>query len=411
MWLKRVIPGLFTLLLLFPVAAFSASTDTNGVPPKDATLVYVGTFTDSPAKSKGIYYYWLKTEGNEVSQNITLVPLGLAAETPSPAYLTLDLKRRLLFCVNETNSSDGKTGGAVSAFSIEPETGKLKFINAQPSGGTRPCHLVLDKAGKNLIVANYSSGSTAVFPVANDGRIGAATCVVQDTGKSVNTNRQTGPHMHGIALSPDNRFAFVCDLGIDKIMSYKFDADHGKLTPNDPPSVSITPGSGPRHIVFRPDGKFAYAINELASTVTAFSYDSQAGALKEIQTVSSLPGYFDGTNTAAEIGVVPSGHFLFASNRGNETVVLFEIDQDTGMLNWVEEQNTGGKTPRQFGIQPSGKHMVICNEDSNTLLVCRIDKDNGRLKPWGVFADAPSPVCAVFLPPIGGEKEKAAKGD
>lgn len=398
----RFVPGFISLLLLLPVAVYSAQPpDTAGRPPKDATLVYVGTFTETPANSKGIYYYWLRTEGNEASQNSTLMPLGVAAETPSPAFLTLDLKRRLLFCVNETNAPDGKTGGAVSAFAIDPGTGKLKFINAQPSMGARPCHLVLDKTGRNIIAANYNNGSVAVFPVAEDGRLGDATSVVQDTGSSINTNRQTGPHAHCVAISPDNKFAFVCDLGIDKVMIFKFDAAHGKLTPNDPPFVSIKPGSGPRHLVFRPDGKFAYLISEMALTITAFAYDARAGTLREIQTVSSLPRDYHGANTAAEIGIAPSGHFLFASNRGNETVVVFEIDRATGKLTWVEEQSTGGKTPRHFGIEPSGKHMVICNEDSNTLLVCRIEKDNGRLKPSGVFADAPAPVCAVFLPPIG----------
>ena len=283
MWLKRckhlkVIPGFLSLLLLSPGTLFSApSPDAAGLPPKDATLVYVGTFTGTPANSKGIYYYWLRTEGNEVSQNITLMPLGVAAETPSPAFLALDPKRRLLFSVNETGSPDGKTGGSVSAFSIEPETGKLKFINQQPSMGARPCHLGLDKTGRNLLAANYDSGSIAVFPVAEDGRLGEATCVVQDTGKSINTNRQAGPHAHCVTLSPDNRFAFVCDLGIDKVMIFKFDAEHGKLIPNDPPFVSIKPGSGPRHLVFRPDGKFAYLISEMASTITAFAYDGQAG--------------------------------------------------------------------------------------------------------------------------------------
>jgi 6-phosphogluconolactonase len=206
------------------------------------------------------------------------------------------------------------------------------------------------------------------------------------------------------------RFAFVCDLGLDKVMIYRFDASNGKLTPSDPPFVAVKAGAGPRHMVFRPDGKFAYVVNELNSTVTAFGYDAKSGALSEIQSISTLPGYYDGPNTCAEIGVHPSGKFLYASNRGNETVVLFEIDPEKGTLTWVEEQNTGGKMPRHFGIQPSAKHMAICNQSSDTVLASRIDAGNGRLKPSGVFAKVSSPVCAVFLPPHRWRSEKANTG-
>jgi 6-phosphogluconolactonase len=375
-------------------------------PPKNASLVYVGTYTDTPAKSKGIYLFWLRTEGNEVSQNITLMPLGVAAETPNPSFLTLDTKRRLLFCANETETFNGKPGGGVSSFAIDPANGKLKLINQRSSMGAGPCQLVLDKTGKNVLVANYNSGNVAVLPVAADGTLGEATSVIQDSGKGPNAKRQEGPHAHCVTLSPDNKFAYVCDLGTDKVMIFKFDAENGKLTENNPPFVQAKPGAGPRHLVFHPNGKFAYVVNELASSITTLAYDGKTGALTELQTLSSLPGYFEGANTAAEIGIVPSGKFLFASNRGNETVVLFAIDADKGTLTWVEEQNTGGKTPRHFGIQPSGKHLAICNQNSDSVLVCRIDAMNGRLKPSGVFAQVPAPSCAVFLPPVDGEKEK-----
>jgi 6-phosphogluconolactonase len=401
--------GFLSATLFFCGAASGAEPEPA---PKNASLVYVGTYTGpTQSKSKGIYYFWLKTAGNEVSQNITLVPLGLAAEAKNPSFLELDLKRRLLFCVNETSTFEGKPTGSVSAFAIDPATGKLKLLNQRSSAGSGPCHLVLDKAGKNILVANYNSGSVAVLPVAADGKLGEATDVKQFTGKSVHPERQTGPHTHCVTLDPENQFAFVCDLGLDKIMAYKFDPEHGKLTPNDPPFVVTKPGAGPRHMVFRPDGKFAYVINELNSTITAFAYDAKAGTLKELQTVTTLPGYYDGPNTTAEIDVHPGGKYLYASNRGNETVVLFEIDSKEGTLTWVEEQNTGGKTPRHFGIQPSAKHLVIANQDSDSLLACRIDAGNGRLKPSGVFAEVPMPSCVRFLPPIGGDKEKAMTGD
>jgi 6-phosphogluconolactonase len=366
---------------------------------KNATLVYVGTYTG--AKSKGIYLFRLRTENNEVSQNIILDPLGLAAETPSPSFLEIDQKRRLLFAVNEVDKFEGKRSGAVSAFSIDPGTGKLTLLNQRSSEGTGPCHLVLDKEGRNVIVANYGSGSVAVLGVGSDGKLSEATSVIQHQGKSIDPQRQAGPHAHCVTLDPAKRFVFVCDLGLDQVLAYKLDAEHGKLIPNEPAFTALKPGSGPRHMVFRPDGRFAYVINELNSTVTAFSYEPKAGALKEVQTVSTLPKHYNGVNYPAEIDIHPSGKYLYGSNRGNDSVVLFEINQETGMLTWVEEQNTGGKTPRHFGIQASGKHFVVANQNSDTLLACRIDPRTGRLKPSGVFAEAPSPVCVKFLPPLG----------
>ena len=360
--------------------------------PQRETLVYAGT-------SKGIYLFWLQTKNLEVSQNITLVPLGLAADTPNPSFIELDLKRRRLFCVNGVQTFEGKPTGAVSAFAIDPDTGKLTLLNQRSSMGSGPCHLVLDQQGRNLLVANYSSGNVAVLPVGPDGRLGEATAVVQHTGKSVNPDRQEGPHPHCVTLDPANRFAFVCDLGLDKVLIYRFDAEQGKLTPSDPAFASLKPGAGPRHMTFRPDGRFAYVVNELDSTITAFAYLPETGALKELQTVSTLPPYYDGPNFPAEIGIKPSGEYLYASNRGHESLVVFGIDQVKGTLKYIEEQNAGGKTPRHFGIEPSGKHLAIANQDSDSLLVCRIDPENGRLKPSGVFAQAPSPVCVKFLPP------------
>lgn len=358
------------------------------------TLVYVGTYTG--AKSKGIYFFRLQTENLEVSQNITLVPLGLAVETPNPSFLELDTKRRLIFAVNEMRAPTGM----VSAFSIDPATGKLTLLNQQSSKGSGPCHLVLDRGGRNILVANYGSGSVAVLPVAPDGRLGEATDFVQHAGTGINPDRQKGPHAHCVTLDSANRFAFVCDLGLDKILTYRFDAQQGKLNPHEPAFTPIKAGAGPRHMVFRPDGRFAYVINELNSTITVFGYEPQAGVLKEVETVSTLPEYFAGANTGAEIGMNPSGKYLYASNRGHNSVVLFSIDGEKGTLTYVEEQGTGGKTPRHFGIQPSAKHLAIGNQDSDTVLVCRIDADNGRLKPSGVFAEAPSPVCVTFLPPL-----------
>lgn len=391
--------GLLLVTLLVCVVVPGHAQTPPAYDPKNDTLVYVGTYTRQ--KSKGIYCYRLQTRNNEVAQNITLVPLGLAAEAVNPSFLAVDHARRLLFCVNETNEFAGQPGGAVSAYAIEPATGQLRLINQRPTRGTGPCHLALDKTGRHLVVSNYGGGSVTVVPVAADGTLGEPSDFVQHAGSSVHPQRQQGPHAHGATFSTDNRFVYICDLGLDRVLAYKFDAATGKLTPADPAFTALAPGSGPRHLVFRPDGKFAYVINELTSTVTAFAHDAATGALKEIQTVTTLPGYYDGPNTTAEIDVHPSGKWLYASNRGNETVVLFNIDAATGTLTYTEEQNTGGKKPRHFGIEPSAKHLVIANQDSDTLLVCRIDAGNGRLKPSGVFAEAPSPVCAVFVAPTG----------
>jgi len=359
-----------------------ASTATNDTP--DATLVYVGTYTGRG--SKGIHLFRLQPQGTEVSQNVTLVPLGLAAETPNPSFLEIDPKRRLLFAVNEMNEFEGRPTGAVSAFSIDAATGKLTLLNQRPSLGAGPSHLALDRAGRNLLVANSGSGSVAVLPVQADGRLGEATAVVQ-------------PHPHCVTLDPANRFAFVCDHGLDRVMAYRFDAEKGKLTPNAPASTAIKAGAGPRRMVFRPDGRFAYVVGELNSTIIVFTYDPNTGVLRESQTVSTLPEYFDGPNTAAEVGIHPSGKYLYVSNRGHNSVVLFRIDPDAGTLTYVEEQGTGGKSPRHFGLEPSGKHLAIANQDSDTVLASRVDAGNGRLKPSGIFATVPSPACVRFLPP------------
>ncbi|HEY2762155.1 MAG TPA: lactonase family protein [Pirellulales bacterium] len=387
-------------IALFGCSAVAAEPDRASIRDEklgDATLAYVGTYTG--AQSRGIYLYRLQTQNLDVSQNVTLAPLGLAVETSSPSFLEIDSGRRLLFAVNEIGDFQGKKSGAVSAFSIDPTTGKLKLINQRATMGPGPCDLVLDRTGKNLLVANYDGGSVAVLPVAADGTLGEASDFVQHEGKSINADRQQGPHVHCVTLDAANRFAFVCDLGCDKVFIYHFDAEHGKLSPNDPAFAPLKAGAGPRHMVFRSDGKFAYVINELDSTITAFRYDAQHGGLMEVQTISTLPYYYQGTNTAAEIEIHPSGKWLYASNRGHNCVVLYSINSDNGKLNYIEEIRSEGKTPRHFEIDPSGKYLTIANQDSGTLLVCRIESDSGRLKPSGVAAEGPTPVCVKFLPP------------
>jgi 6-phosphogluconolactonase (cycloisomerase 2 family) len=287
--MRRFRPALLALVIAFcsfaqlPTAGQTPAAST--VAP-DATLVYVGTYTTAKNTSKGIYLFQLDSKGSVD----TLVPLGVAGETVNPSFLDIDPKRRLLFAVSEVNNFEGKTVGAVSAFSIDSATGKLTLINQQPSMGTGPCHLVLDKAGRHVLVANYGSGSVAVLPVAPDGRLGEASATVQHTGSSVNPDRQKGPHAHCLILDPANRFAFACDLGLDKVMIYRYDSEKGTLTAHEPAFATVKPGAGPRDMVFRPDSRFAYVGNEMQSTITAFSYDAKRGNPDGLDASLRLPG-------------------------------------------------------------------------------------------------------------------------
>ena len=380
--------GLLALVLSIGAALRAA----NDAPQSQDTLVYVGTYTGEK-KGKGIYLFRLPA-----APGASLAPLGLAAETPSPAFLEVDASRRLLFAVNEVNTFQLKATGSVSAFRIDA-AGRLTLINQQPSMGTGPCHVVLDRTGKNLLIANYGSGSVAVIPVAADGRLGEPSSVIQHEGKSVHPQRQTGPHAHCVTLSPDNRFAFVCDLGLDKVMAYRFDAANGKLAAAQPAFTALKPGAGPRHMAFRPDGRFAYVLNEMNSTVTVFACDAGSGKLTELQTASTLPPSFDGRNSTAEIAVHPSGKWLYVSNRGHDSLALFAIDRAKGTLTYSAAQSTGGKTPRHFALLPGAKQLAIGNQNSDTLLLCRIDEATGRLSPAGAPVEVPSPACVVFLPP------------
>ena len=364
--------------------------------PAGATIAYVGTYTN--AQSKGIYALSLATPNQADSQTISLTPIGLAAQVTSPSFLAVDAKHRFVFAVNEVDKTAGQPGGGVSSFSIDPKSGMLTAINQQSSMGKGPCHIVVDSSGKNVLVANYGSGSVAVYQVASDGRLSEATSFIQHQGSSVNKSRQEGPHAHCVALDAANRFAFVCDLGLDKVMIYRFDAQNGKITPNDPAFATVKAGSGPRHITFGRDGKFAYVNNEIASTVTVFSYDEKNGALSEVQSLSTLPADFKGNTSTAEIAVHPSGKFLYVSNRGHDSIATFSIDQTKGTLTWVEAHPSGGKTPRHFAIDPAGKYLVMENQGTGNIVLCSIDSESGRLTNVGAPVQVASPVCVVFVP-------------
>lgn len=354
------------------------------------TRVYFGTYTGG--KSKGVYVARLDSETGRLSAPV------LAAESASPSFIAIDPTGRFLYTVNEVGNFQGQKSGAVSAFAVNAADGKLTFLNQQPSGGGGPCHLTVDASGKNVLVANYGGGSCAVLPIDGQGRVQPATAFQQHQGASVNKQRQEGPHAHGIYLDKRSRFAFVPDLGLDKVMSYKFDANQGSLTPNDPPFASVAPGSGPRHLAFAPDGAHAYVINEMLCTIAAFHYDPDRGILEPLQTVSTLPSTdtLKPSYSTAEIFVHPSGRFVYGSNRGHNSLAVFAIDPNSGSLTPVQHQSTQGKTPRGFGIDPSGRYLVAANQDSDSVVVFRIDPATGKLSLVDQKVEVGSPVSVTF---------------
>jgi 6-phosphogluconolactonase len=275
----------------------------------------------------------------------------------------------------------------------------VKLLNRVSSRGPGPCHVAVDKTGKWLFTANYDGGSVASFPIHEDGSLGEASAFFQHAGSSANKERQSGPHAHVVTLSPDNRFALVADLGLDRVLSYRVDSAKGGLAPNDPPFVTLAAGSGPRHVAFRPDAKFVYSLNELLSTVTTFRYDAARGSLKESQTLSTLPKTWSGSNSTAEIVVHPNARFLYVSNRGDDSIVTFRINSGRGTLTWVDRTPTQGKTPRNFAIDPSGTFLLAANQDSGNIVTFRIDSGTGRLTPTGDMLEVPSPVCILFAEP------------
>jgi len=382
----RTISRLTILLLVIALAPSMLRPAAR--PAEQKYLLYVGTYTNHG--SKGIYAFRLDSATGK------LTSLGLAAETAEPSFLAVDSGGRFLYAANETANYNGQPTGAVSAFAIDPKTGKLSFLNEVSSRGEDPAHVALDRTDRYALVSNYTGGSAAVFPILKDGRLGEASWFVQHRGSSVNHERQKGPHAHAIALSPDNRFAVVADLGLDQLLVYGFDAAKGTLGAK-PQIVTASPGAGPRHLVFSSDSRFLYAINELQSTVATYSYDSATGALHELQTISTLPKGFSGSNTAAEIEIHPSGRFLFASNRGDDSIAVFAIDSLTGTLTQVETHATGGKTPRNFAIDPAGSWLLAANQDSEDIVVFRIDRKTGRLTPTGDLVQVPSPACLKFV--------------
>lgn len=386
---KILLTAMTTSLLLTPSAPAAE--------PKRAAqeyFVYVGTYTrGQAAKSQGIYVFRF-----DASTGKATAP-ALAAKADNPAFLALHPGGKFLYAANEVSEFAGKGVGAVGAFAIDRETGKLTLLNQASSAGAGPAHLTVDRAGKCVLVANYGGGSVAALPIKADGSLGEPASSIQHTGGSVDPQRQKEPHAHSINVSPDNRFAFAADLGLDKVVIYKLDAGNAALTANDPAFATVLPGSGPRHFAFHPGGKFAYVINEMTCTMTAFSYDAKRGELKVIQTVSTLPagesvkpGY-----STAEVVAHPNGKFLYGSNRGHDTIAVYAIGAD-GKITLVQNAPAEVKVPRNFNLDPTGQWLITAGQSSDNLAVFRVDQQSGKIEFTGTKLEVGAPVCVKFLP-------------
>jgi 6-phosphogluconolactonase len=378
----RTLPRLFVLLIVLAATVAQAADY--------KYLMFVGTYTDKG--SKGIYAYRFDPVTGESDA------IGMVAETANPSFLAVDPNHKYLYAVNETDNFNGGHTGAVSAFAIDRDNGRLTLLQQVSSLGADPAHVSLDKTGHYLLVANYTSGNIAVFPVENDGQLGPRSAFVQHAGSSVNKERQAGPHAHEILASNDNQFVLTADLGLDELLVYRFDPKIGSLTPNDPAFAKISPGAGPRHFAIAPSGKFIYLVNEMASTITVFAYTASSGKLREQQTISTLPADFKGENTTAEIEVDAKGKFLYASNRGDDSIAVFAVDPHNGKLSFVQRVPTGGKAPRHFTLDPTGKWMFAANQNSNSITIFGVDPNTGRLTPTSHAVQVATPVCVVFVP-------------
>ncbi|MGF1579901.1 MAG: lactonase family protein [Gemmataceae bacterium] len=368
---------------LLPQSGFSQEPTT----PKKL-WVFLGTYTRG--NSKGIYRAVLDLKTGKLGEP------QLAAVTKNPSFLAIHPTGDFLYSVGELSEFKGKPAGAVNAFSLDPMTGKLKFLNQRSSKGAGPCHLVVDKTGKYVLVANYGGGSVTALRINKKGRLGKTTAFIQHKGSSVNPRRQKGPHAHSINLDAANRFAFVADLGLDKVLIYKFSSQDGSLKEPTAKPVKLAPGAGPRHFAFHPSRKFAYVINEMTSTLTAMKYDPKSGALMKLQTLTTLPQETKG-NSTAEVVVHPSGKFVYGSNRGHNSIAIFQVNQDTGKLTPAGHQGYKIKIPRNFAIDPTGKYLLVASQQGHTVGVFQINQDTGALTPTGSLIEVPSPVCVRFL--------------
>ncbi len=353
-----------------------------GIAAADTCRVYIGTM--AKGEQAGIYLAWLNMQTGQLSEPVRVSPVNGAG------FIVIHPDKKHLYSASAVTE-------LASAFTISEPSGMLEKMNSQSTRGNGPCHISLDPSGKNLLVANYAGGSCAVLPIQNDASLAPASAFRQHSGSSVHPTRQTQAHAHSINCSADGQFAFVADLGIDKIMSYRFDAIAGTLTPNDPPFTAIEPGGGPRHFTFHPNGKFAYADLELSNKAVVFEYDQINGTLTEIQSISTLPDGYVGSSAASEIRTTPDGRFLYVANRGHDSIAIFAIDAETGKLTATGWEPVRGKNPRNFNIDPTGTFLIALNAKPGNAVVFRIDRQTGALEFTGSEIRVANPGCAQFL--------------
>jgi 6-phosphogluconolactonase len=348
------------------------------------STLYIGTYTRG-TESKGIYAYRFDDSTGE------LKPLSIAEEVENPSFLAIHPNQKFLYSSDEVDAFDGESQGAISAWAIDENTGSLTLLNEEGAGGTSPCHLIVDPAGRNVLAVGYGSGTVAALPIADDGKLQPISKLIKHHGSSVNADRQSSPHPHQIILDADGGYALVPDLGLDQILTYRtHNLSHVGTT-------KTTPGAGPRHVAFAPDGRHAYCINELDLTITTYDYDSTLGKLTPRETVSAIAeGAEHSGVSGAEIAIHPNGQLLYASLRGTDEIVAFAIDSENGDLHFLERTPTGGKTPRNFALDPSGRWLLAANQNSGSITVFRIE-DDGGLTETANRADVPAPVCLVFL--------------
>lgn len=388
--MKRWSGYIIAIGALFTTAFTENAMAAESTSPGDCR-VYIGTYVTDGGES--IFIYRLNGQTGELTK------IGAASGVKRPSFLALAPNGRFLYSVSEIADMNGKPTGGVCAFAIQSD-GTLELLNKQASQGAGPCHVSVDPSGSCVAVANYGGGSVALLPITESGSLVEATSAHQHEGSSVNPRRQQGPHAHSINFDAKGQFAIAADLGLDKLLIYKLSEDKTKLEPNAAqPFAKVPPGAGPRHFAFHPNGKFAYVINELDSTICALSYDAQAGKLNVEQTLSTLPDDCKGDdNTTAEVQVHPSGKFVYGSNRGHDSIAIFAVDPSTGHLTPKGHQSTKGNVPRNFGIDPSGNFLLAANQNSDNVVVFRIDTSTGSLTPTGHEIQVPKPVCVKFLP-------------
>jgi 6-phosphogluconolactonase len=384
-------PGLAVLgfLMLASVGVPRALSAQAKTPPAAGSyFVYVANYSDQA--SHGIYAYRFN------ATNGKLTPMGRVADVVTPSFLATDPQHRVLYVAADEDQNP-KEDGFINSYSINPATGALTLLNKVSLKGG-PCHLSVDSSNKILFVANYNNGTVVSYALNQNGSIGERTGFDQHTGSGPNHARQEGPHAHAVVLSPDNRFLFVPNLGADQIKSYRVDMAKSTFTPNDPPFVSVGAGLGPRHMLFGRRGKFAYAICEMGSSVVVFSYDAAKGSLTPVQTISTLPADFKGIDNSSEIDIDPAGRFLYASNRGHDSITVFAIDANKGTLTKVQVAPSLGKIPRNFALDPSGRYLLAGNQLSDELVLFAVDQTTGELKPTGQVLEIQKPVCILFVP-------------